>query len=70
MGLGLCGTTGNRGFLNKELREEAARTFLEYVAGRSIYKLFRGVEKMKGSSRILGWWYQEHVPTQTEKDVQ
>ena len=40
----------------------------EYAAERQIYELCTGAESMEGSSKFLMWWYQEHGPTQGERD--
>ena len=44
-------------------------TSADYVAGRPIYKLCTGSERMEGSIRFMWWWDQEHTPTQAEREV-
>ena len=41
----------------------------EYVAGRLIYDMYKGVESMEGPRRFLRWWYQSHGPTQDDREV-
>ena len=67
--LGGCGDVGYRSLSNKGVRLEAIGKKMEYVAGRPICKLCTGVERMEVSSRLLGWWYQEHGPTQADRKV-
>ena len=44
-------------------------TITKYIEGRPIYKLFIGEDLMEGSSRLLSWWAQEHIPKQANREV-
>ena len=44
-------------------------TILDYVAGRPMYEMCTGEERMEGFSRLLWWWDQDHGPTQAEQEV-
>ena len=55
------------------IREYARRRqakIAEYLVGRPIYEIFTCADQMEGSSRLLGWLYQEHDPKQTESKVE
>ena len=54
--------------ISKYLRRRQA-TIVEYVAGRKIYELCTCMQKMDVSGRLLMWRYQEHGPTQGERDL-
>ena len=57
-------TTGIWPIIEYVRRQQA--TIAEYVAGRPIYELCTGAERMEGSSMLLMWCDQEHNPNQTD----
>ena len=56
--LGECGIGDHGSLENKGVREEAEGKISEYAAGRPIYKLYTGAERMEGSSWVLRCWEQ------------
>ena len=54
----------------KEYVRRRQTTIAKYAAVRTIYKLFTGTERMEGPSRFLMWWYQDHGPNNTEREVE
>ena len=67
MGLRGSGIGGNADFDDKRVHEEVEGKIANYVAGRPIYELCTGAERMEGSSGFLRCWYQEHGLTQVER---